>query len=195
MNESVKMRLWVLSVILLGIVIGSGSAVLAFESTASASTFTNGPWRTDLTAGSQEADIYTRNRVAVHGLLALNPSEAIYFTARTDDGGQPLNSDNAYRIVGKAPDARWWSIAVYGVDDFLVDNELDRYSYTCNSVAYDSEGKFTIYVSKTQKSGNWLPLGNSKGFDLCLRLFNPGESVRKNPATAELPHIVREMGE
>lgn len=193
MNKSAKMALGVLAVILIGLAIGSGSAILAFENTASESSFTNGPWRTDLTAGSQQADMYTRCRVAVHGLLALNPSEAIYFTARTDNSGRPLNSDNVYGIVGKPPDARWWSITAYGADDFLIDNELGLYSYTCDTVAYDSEGNFTIYVSKTPKPGNWLPLGNAKGFDLCLRLFNPGKSVRVNPATVALPHIIMEI--
>lgn len=192
MNKPAKLTLVVFAVVLIGLVIGSGSAILAFENRVGENSLTNGPWRTDLVAGSRQADMYTRCRVAVHGLLALNPSEAIYFTARTDDSGNPLNSDKAYRIVGKPPDARWWSITAYGADDFLIDNELGLYSFTCDTVAHDSDGNFSIYVSKTRKSGNWLPLGKSTTFDLCLRLFNPGKSVRENPASVELPHITVE---
>ena len=192
MRKPGKITLAVTAIILAGLCIGSGSAILAFENRASEASFTNGPWRTDLMAGSQQADMYTRCRVAVHGLLALNPSEAIYFTARTDDSGHPLNCDSTYCIMGRPPDARWWSITAYGADDFLIDNELGLYSYTCDTVEYDSEGNFTIYVSNTPRPGNWLPLGKSSGFDLCLRLFNPGRSVLENPASVELPHIMTE---
>jgi hypothetical protein len=195
LSKAIKIALGVLTVVLMGLVIGSGSAILAFEKRAGENSFSNGPWRTDLTAGSQQADMYTRCRVAVHGLLALNPSEAIYYTARTDSEGRPLSSDKVYRVVGRPPDARWWSITAYGPDDFLIDNELGLYSFTSDTATLDSEGKFTICVSKTRKSGNWLPLGNSRTFDLSLRLFNPGKSVRENPASVELPRIILENSE
>ena len=136
--------------------------------------------------------MYTRAVVAVHGLFALNKSETIYYSVLTDDSGQKFSGDNVYRIEGKAPEARWWSITVYGADNFLIPNDLNRYSYSSNSVMYDQNGKFTIYISKNRKPGNWLPLGDRQKFLLSLRLYNPGESIRKNPATVELPHIIRE---
>jgi hypothetical protein len=37
-----------------------------------------------------------------------------------------------------------------------------------------------------------LPLGNQNKFSLSLRLYNPGSTVLKNPATVELPHIIKE---
>ncbi len=194
MKKPVKIILGVLIALILGSGIGFGSAVWAFEGGANSGGVINGPWRTNLAAGSQQADLYTRTWIAVHGLLALNQSETIYYSAYTDDSGQLLSGDSVYRIEGKAPDARWWSITLYGTDDFLVPNDLNRYSYSGNSVTYDQNGKFTIYIAKTQKPGDWLPLGDQKRFALSLRLYNPGESIRKNPATVELPLIIREVG-
>jgi hypothetical protein len=193
MKKPVKIILGILVAIILGSGIGYGTAVWAFEAGATARDVINGPWRTNLGAGSEEASLYTRAWIAVHGLLALRSDETIYYGAYTDDDGKPLTGDNVYRIEGNAIDARWWSITLYGSDDFLIPNELNLYSYSGNTVAMDSNGKFTIYVSKAPKPGNWLPLGNEKKFGLSLRVYNPGESVRKNPATVQLPHIIREV--
>jgi hypothetical protein len=193
-KKPAKIILGILVALVLGSAIGIGSAILVFEGGVNASSFSNGPWRTNLAAGSQQADIYTRAWIAIHGLFALNQSETIYFQASTDDTGQPLSVDSVYRIEGKAPDSRWWSITVYGADDFLIPNELNRYSYSGNSVKYGPDGKFTIFLSSVQKPGDWLPLGNQRKFNLSLRLYNPGESIRKSPTTVELPRIIREGG-
>jgi hypothetical protein len=194
MKKPVKIILGVLVAIVLGSAIGIGSTILALKIGASVGAVKNGPWRTNLTVGSGQADMYTRAMVAVGGLLALNQSETIYYQALTDDSGQMFSGDNVYRIEGKVPDARWWSITLYGADYFLIPNELNRYSYSGNSVTYDRNGKFTIHISKTRMPGNWLPLGDQKKFFLSLRLYNPGESIRKSPATVELPHIFKEVG-
>jgi hypothetical protein len=192
MKKPIKIILGVLVALVLGTGIGVGSAVLAYDNIAAMRGVNNGPWQTNLAVGSEEASPYLRASVAVHGLLALNQSETIYYHAYKDESGNLFNGDNVYRIEGKAPDSRWWSITLYGADDFLVPNDLNRYSYSGNSVTYDKDGKFTIYLSKIQKPGDWLPLGSQKRFSLSLRLYNPGDSVRKNPATVELPHIIRE---
>jgi hypothetical protein len=193
MKKPVKIVLGILVALVLGSVIGVGSAILAYDGIAGMRSVYNGPWQTNLAVGSEEASPYLRASVAVHGLLALNQSETIYYHAYGDESGKVFDGNNVYRIEGKAPDARWWSITLYGADDFLIPNELNRYSYSGNSVAYDKDGKFTIYLSKTRKPGDWLPLGDHNRFSLSLRLYNPGESVRKNPAGIELPHIVREV--
>jgi hypothetical protein len=194
MKKPVKIVLGILVALVLGSGIGVGSAVLAYDRIASLRSINNGAWQTSLAAGSEEASLYLRASISEHGLLALNQSETIYYSATKDDAGNELNGNYTYKIEGKSPDARWWSITAYSADDFLIPNELNRYAYSGNSVAYDKDSKFTIYLSKTQQAGNWLPLGNQKKFALSLRLYNPGESVRKDPAKVDLPHITREVG-
>lgn len=194
MKKPLKIILGILAALILGTALGIGSAILTYESVTAMRGNRNGCWETNLAVGSKQADIYTRAWVAVHGLFALTQEETIYYQAHFDDSGQPLSGDCTYRILGKAPDARWWSITLYGADDFLIPNELNRYSYSGNSVTYGNDGKFTIYVSREQKQGNWLPLGDQEKFILSLRLYNPGDTVRNNPATVELPRIIREVG-
>lgn len=191
MKRPVKIVLLVLSILILGVGLGIGSAVLGFDAVALAGGVNNGAWQTNLAIGSQKADPYLRAAIAVHGLLALGQSETIYYTALRDSDGMPLNADCTYRIEGKAPDARWWSVTAYGADGFLIPN-AEHYSYNMNTLTPDSNGIYTIYVSKTQHPGAWLSLGDQPGFSLSLRLYNPGQSVLSNPRTVELPRVIKE---
>ncbi len=166
MNKTAKIIIGIIFALVVGTAVGSGSAVAAIDFMASRLSIHNGPWQTSLTAGSQQADPYTRASIAIHYLLALNPSEVIYYSAYTDDAGEPLQADCTYRIDGKAMEARWWSITAYGADDFLIPNTWNRYSYDSDNVKYDADKNFVIYVSKAQQTGDWLPLGDQKTFSL-----------------------------
>jgi hypothetical protein len=70
----------------------------------------DGPWRTSLYTGSSEGGPYLRAHIAVHGLLALSREETIYYTAADDGEGNVLDGNCAYRIEGRDPPTRWWSI-------------------------------------------------------------------------------------
>lgn len=172
--------------------LGLGSAWYAVKySTGQATVITNGPWQTDLTAGGTNADMYTRARVALFGLLALNKSETIYYTARGDSSGVPFDPKCNYRIDGKDPDTRWWSFTVYGADSFLVPNPQNKYSVSKNTVVRGTDGTFAIRLSVTPEAQNWIAT-SPDGFDVTLRLYNPGPSVIADPANVTLPTITRE---
>jgi len=151
---------------------------------------TDGPWHTSLSAGNSVGDPYTRASVAVHGLLALNRSETIYYSASSDGDGHALSSNCRYQIRGRDPDARWWSITAYATDDFLIPNPAHRYSISKSSLQRDSNGGFVATVSVQRAPGNWIPL-RAGAFSLGLRLYNPGLAVTGDPARATLPVITR----
>jgi hypothetical protein len=148
----------------------------------------DGPWQTNLMAGSSEGDIYSRARVALHGLFALNRSETLYYTAQRDDDGDTLDGHCIYEIVGQDPDTRWWSITAYGADDFLIPNRANRYSVSKNSVARREDGSFIAIAARGPSGANWIPVDRGP-FTLTLRLYNPGLAVQANPAGANLPSI------
>ena len=151
----------------------------------------NGAWRTGLTVGSTSADPYTRARIAIGGLFALNRSETVYFAARTDDDGQPLRGACSYRITGTTLPARWWSITAYGTDHFLIPNAPGRYSFNMKTVEPDVAGAFELTASGREQQGRWLPTGPD-GFELTLRLYNPAAQVVAYPDRLELPRIKRQ---
>jgi hypothetical protein len=152
----------------------------------------NGPWFTSLAAGSASANPYLKTWIAEHGLLALAKSETLYFHAYVDDTDQRLLGDSNYRIEGKAPHARWWSITAYGEDDFLILNDQWRYSYSCTELNVNPGERFAIHISRTPREGYWIPTGEAKTLSLSLRLYNPAPVYYESPKTVELPHIVKE---
>lgn len=181
-----------LGALVLAALLGLGSAWYQVRySTGQGNAIQNGPWRTDLTAGGSNADMYTRARVALFGLLALNKSETIYYTARGDSTGEAFDPKCSYRIEGHDPDARWWSFTVYGNDSFLVPNPQNKYSVSKNSVVRSTDGSFSIRLSGAAEPQNWIAT-SPDGFDVTLRLYNPGPTVLADPAGVALPSITKE---
>ncbi len=183
-----------LLVVVVALALGVGSALLGLGFMTEKDSIRNGAWYTGLIYGSEQAGMYTRAAVAIMALFALDRSEVIYYTADTDDAGQLLQSSCDYRIEGSDldPYASWWSITVYGGDNFLIPNEQNRYSYTNKNIEYDADGNFTIFLSSTPQTGNWLPTGNQNRIILMLRMYNPAPSVCENLDTIELPRITEE---
>ena len=150
----------------------------------------DGPWKTNLTAGSAQSNPYKRASVAIHGLFALNRSEAIYYSAATDSDGRVLDGHCRYEITGRDPDTRWWSITAYGADDYLIPNPAHRYSVSQTMITRDASGAFAVQVGGAGGGNNWIPVGPRR-FSLTLRLYNPGPSLLIDPAHAVLPALKR----
>ena len=181
-----------LGTIIAAIVLGLGSAYLAIQGAMPAdSTVKNGPWTANLAAGGMNADNYTRTAIAITGLLALNKNETIYYGTHTDSSGEPLDPNCAYRIEGRDPEARWWSITAYGNDHFLIDHPSKRFSVSKTSVVRTADGSFVIRASLQEEAPNWIATSKD-GFQLTLRLYNPGAAVTSDPAGVALPAIVKE---
>ncbi len=121
--------------------------------------------------------------------LAANPVRAaIYPRANTDSSGAVLDGTKQYRIrfkKGMLPptgEQGFWSITAYGENDFLIDNELDRYLINDRSdVVYNADGSLDILLSSTPPKdkamlNNWLPV-KAEQFHLYMRIYLPDESV------------------
>jgi hypothetical protein len=184
----------------LSIVLGLFSAYLAVRSGFAGGEISNGPWRTSFVTGSRDADMYTRARVAVGGLLALAPFETVYWTAERDGAGQPLDARCDYQVAGVELPARWWSVTLYAADQFLTENETGRYSFSQTTLRRPPGGPWTMLVSsepaeaKPSEVRNWLPSGKPGAtgpFSLTLRLYNPKPLVYKEPEQLALPSIER----
>jgi hypothetical protein len=155
-----------------------------------------GAWRVNLLAGSPNADAYTRARVALGALLALDRRETLYYIARTDDRGEPLRSNCRYRLSGPAPAARWWSVTAYDEDFFLFDNIARRYSVNRDTVRLDAEDKMVFDVGPEDVGAEAatstpadLPTRGAGTLLLTLRLYNPAISLQRDPASLAAPRI------
>lgn len=148
----------------------------------------DGPWRTSLAAGSAASGPVLRARVALHGLFALNRSETIYYTASTDSAGDALDGRCAWRLVGRDPPARWWSITAYGADDYLIPNEASAYSVSKTRIARGTDGSFAVTLGRGASGVNAIALAPGR-FTLTLRLYNPAAEIAADPAHVALPRI------
>jgi hypothetical protein len=146
----------------------------------------HGGWLTlDPDVGRYGTDYLLRAQLAILGIGANTPEEAVYPTALADSTGTLLTGANRYRIVfrrGHLPPARgFWSITMYDFDGFLVPNSAHRYSLgpTHPPLVRRADGSVVIAVQRTrpaEKDVNWLP-APAGGFRLSLRLYWPKPAV------------------
>ena len=127
-----------------------------------------------------------RALIALAGLGANPVSVAVYPSAKTDDTGAPLDGKNAYKIhfnqVPPVKEYGFWSVTAYGEDNFLIDNEINRYAVNDrSSVKYNDDGSLDILLQVQAPKdgtmmGNWLPV-KEEPFHLHLRIYLPESSV------------------
>jgi hypothetical protein len=174
----------------LAIILGMGSAWLWLTKVGPSGVDT-GVWRVNLLAGSTSADAYTRARIALGALLALDRRETLYYIARSDERGEALRADCRYRLSGPAPAARWWSVTAYDEDFFLFENAARRYSVNGDTAPRDPQGQIVFEVGPEGGTGRApdLPTQGAGTLLLTLRLYNPALSLQRDPGSLAAPRI------
>jgi hypothetical protein len=127
-----------------------------------------------------------RALIALGGLGANLPEDAIYPTAFVDAAGQPLDGANKYALhfeKGKTPPAdAFWSITMYDKDGFQVPNPIDRFAIgDRDQLAFNADGSLDIYVQAESpgkdKESNWLPAPKDAPFAPSMRIYSPRPEV------------------
>ena len=136
--------------------------------------------------GAYGTDYTLRAVVALQGLAANRPAEAVYDIGVTDSSLNFLNASHAYLVhfaSGALPPARYfWSLTVYDQSFYLVANPLDRYELgdRSPSLQRNADGSLDIYLqprAPASHRGNWLPTPAKGNFEVTLRLYGPRASV------------------
>lgn len=151
-----------------------------------------GPWLVNLEAGSADASMHTRARIALKALLALDRRETLYYVADHDDAGRPLRAGCRYSVSGPIPPARWWSVTAYADDIFLFPNPEKRYSVSGENPTGRTAGSFRMVTGPTPPatgSVEWVPTPGDGGLILTLRLYNPMPEVQTDPGALAAPRI------
>jgi hypothetical protein len=135
--------------------------------------------------GNYGTDYTYRAGVALIGLGANTPEEAMYPTALTDATGQLFDGTNRYRLTfapGQEPPARaFWSLTMYDADGYLVANPARRYAIGSSHppLVRRRDGSIVVAIQRdrpTEAGVNWLP-APAGGFRLNLRLYWPRRSA------------------
>ena len=131
--------------------------------------------------GSYGAAYTQRAYVALLGLGANVPEDAIYPMSVTDTKGRTYHGRNRY-TMHSAQDALppvngFWSITLYDGDGYMVENEVKRYAIgDRDQLSFNENGSLDIFIQHESpgkdRESNWLP-APADDFNLVLRLYWP----------------------
>lgn len=143
-----------------------------------------------------------RASVAMGGLAALEPVEAMYFVRFTDDGQVPLDGRHTYVLripASNIPTDSFWSFTMYEPAPdgrrFFADNPIGRYAIGNRTpgLQRQADGSLEIAVqhqppASAQARANWLPCPAGP-FQLALRTYLPRAELREG--LAPMPALAR----
>ena len=86
------------------------------------------------------------------GLVASTREDSMYYRLNSV-AGEPLRLNFRYRIEGDDFDADWWSITAYGWDNYLIANNLKRYSFNNENIDRREDGSWVINIGTEQQAG------------------------------------------
>jgi hypothetical protein len=120
--------------------------------------------------------------VALAGLGANLPADAIYPAAFVDADGKPLDGANKYVLhfdKGKTPPAAaFWSLTMYDNQGFQVPNPINRFAIgDRDKLKFNDDGSLDIYIQPespgADKESNWLPSPKSGAIGPTMRIYSP----------------------
>jgi hypothetical protein len=123
--------------------------------------------------------------VALVGLGANQPEDAVYPLNLADSEGKPLTGANEYVLhfdkLKIPPAGAFWSITLYDTDGFPTANALNRNAIgDRDELKYNADGSVDLYFQHASpgkdKESNWLP-APATNFNLTMRLYAPKPEV------------------
>jgi len=144
-------------------------------------------WQMNTDSMGVYGDYYLKRAVvAMIGLGANPPEDAVYPMSLTDADGNPLVGGARYLLhfeKGELPPAEaFWSLTMYDADGFPVPNPLQRFALgDRDALAYNADGSLDIYIQPESpgkdRESNWLPSASGGAASIMLRLYAPKPQV------------------
>lgn len=164
---------------------GASAALTMIKANGRKSAAGNMGWRVQRDIGVYGTDYGRRAVVAMFGLGANLPEDAIYPTARADAMGRPFDGGSRYVLhfdKSQLPPVKaFWSLTMYNEKQAFVGNSMQRYAIgSRDRLRYNRDGSLDIYIQyerpDERKVSNWLP-APPDAFNLMLRAYWPDQVV------------------
>jgi len=134
--------------------------------------------------GNYGTSYLQRAAVALIGLGANVPDDAVYPMSFVDSERKPYNGRNRYILHfdnGQLPVNAFWSLTMYDEDGYLVENSIQRYGIgDRDKLKFNNDGSLDIYIKHESpgkdKEANWLPAPKDT-FNLVIRLYWPKREI------------------
>jgi hypothetical protein len=123
--------------------------------------------------------------VAMVGLGANLPEDAVYPLAISDSEGKALDGAGKYVLHFDKdqlpPVGAFWSVTMYDQDGFQVANPLNRFALgDRDALKYNADGSLDLYIQRdnpgADKEQNWLPAAAGP-LGITMRLYAPKPQV------------------
>jgi hypothetical protein len=120
--------------------------------------------------------------VAMAGLGANQPEDAIYPLNVADADGKPVTADKRYVLHFDRhqlpPVEAFWSLTMYDAEGFQVANPINRFAIgDRDALKYNPDGSLDLYIQTDNpgpdKESNWLPAPKRGALGMTLRLYAP----------------------
>jgi hypothetical protein len=131
--------------------------------------------------GTYGTSYLRRAYIALIGLGANVPEDAVYPMSNVDGGGNPYSGSHRYVLhfdKAELPPVRgFWSLSMYNEEMYFAENPIRRYAIgDRDKLQFNKDGSLDIYIQHASpgksRESNWLPAPKG-GFDLNLRLYWP----------------------
>lgn len=134
--------------------------------------------------GAHGTDYLRRAQAANVALGIAHPEDAVFPLTASDGDGRRLNGAHRYMLRfesgGLPPVEALWSLALYDMDQLLVDNPIDRYALgDRDELELRPDGSLEIAIQHDRPEGsdaNWLPAPVGD-FNLMLHMYWPSQRV------------------
>jgi hypothetical protein len=124
---------------------------------------------------------FTRAVVALVGLGANQPEDAIYPLLTADEAGESLAGEHDYVIhfdTGQLPPATaFWSVTMYDSEGYQAANEINRFAIgDRDPLRFNADGSLDLYLQHShpgpEREPNWLPAPLGP-LGVTMRLYAP----------------------
>jgi hypothetical protein len=152
------------------------------EKTPTLARVVNG-WQMNTDTMGVYGDYYLKRAiVAMVGLGANQPEDAVYPLNFSDESGNPVSGENRYVLHFSKeeipPADAFWSLTMYDAEGFQVANPIGRFAIgDRDALQFNPDGSLDLYVQSESpgsgKESNWLPAPSSGTLSLTMRLYAP----------------------
>jgi hypothetical protein len=143
-------------------------------------------WQMNIDTMGVYGNFYVKRAVvAMVGLGANSPEDAVYPILLADADGSPLAGDNDYVLhfdkTELPPVHAFWSVTMYDAEGFQVANSLNRFAIgDRDPLQYNPDGSLDLYLQHQSpgpgKEANWLPAPQGP-LGVTMRLYSPQAPV------------------
>ncbi|HEY1123313.1 MAG TPA: DUF1254 domain-containing protein [Haloferula sp.] len=120
--------------------------------------------------------------VALAGLGANQPQDAIYPLCVVDGDGKPAMATHRYQMhftkEQLPPVSAFWSVTMYDAEGFQVANPINRFAIgDRDGLKFNADGSLDLYLQHespgADKESNWLPAPKEGELGVTMRLYAP----------------------